>query len=79
VSDFTDEQVRILRAAADGRLNQNEHGRWIIADERRPERKDRVKLLNNGFITWPHYRTRETLTARGRAALDALDAKAGAA
>jgi hypothetical protein len=63
--NLTDEQLRILRAAAERRLDTNEHGRWVIEGEDRPARKDRETLMRKFLITWPHYMTRETLTPQG--------------
>lgn len=70
---FNPEELRILRAAASNSLRTNKHGRWIIVeDAARPAPPERKRLLKEGFISWPHYVTGETLTARGRAALNVL-------
>ena len=66
---FNDERWRILVAAAEGRLDVNQHGRWVIEEDARPARKDREWLLHNGYITWPHYSTGATITPLGHEAV----------
>jgi hypothetical protein len=52
--ELNDEQRRILRAAREGRLRVNEHGRYIILNEKRPSRREREQLLyERHAITWP--------------------------
>jgi hypothetical protein len=64
------EHERILRAASENRLSINEHGRWVIdGDPRRPAPKERRWLIDQGFITWPHFKTGETITDEGRSVL----------
>lgn len=70
------EEVRILRAAADGRLRMNAAGRYVIDGEARPERKAREKLLHRlEFISWPLGGIVD-ITSEGRAALALIDAEA---
>jgi hypothetical protein len=71
VSDLTPEEVRILRAAAEGRMGVNRHGRYAIDNEVRPDPRARNLLMRKGLLLWPHYQThRSRLTDEGRAALD---------
>ena len=74
----SDEQLRILRAAHEGRLVSNEHGRWVITGEaQRPERRERQRLHGRGMIDYARTASdREdynqlVATARGVAALAA--------
>jgi hypothetical protein len=46
------EEHRILIAASEHRLRTNEHGRYVIDGEARPERKARENLQRHGFIVW---------------------------
>lgn len=47
------EDLRLLRAARDGRLVQNPSGRWIIkGDDRRPDPRRRKALECRGRIAW---------------------------
>lgn len=48
----TDEAIRQLRAARDLRYGLNEHGRYVISNEPRPERKTREKLMRYGWLDW---------------------------
>lgn len=78
--DLTDEERRILIATRDGRLSQNEHGRYVIDGEPRPERKARERVMRMGWVGW-RYTHRKTvgripvgeytiyLTAKGESAL----------
>jgi hypothetical protein len=53
---LTDEQLRILRAAGDGRLVLAASGRWIIEGEWRPDRRERERLMKRGYVEygrWP--------------------------
>lgn len=69
--NLPDEAVRLLRAARAGRLVSNDVGRWVIVDEKRPDRKTREKLMNSGLLTWRFHPVRALeLTTRGQAALD---------
>ncbi|MDO8213495.1 hypothetical protein [Conexibacter sp. CPCC 206217] len=72
--ELNDEQVRILRAARDGRIHSTGH--WIIDGESRPERRALDALLAEGMLTdaiaggsW-----RYELSPSGRAALEAAEA-----
>lgn len=73
------ERLRILRAARDGRLRINHHGRYVIDGERRPDRKQREYLLHRrGAITWPEYGDAEQkvrLGASGESLLAQLDSR----
>lgn len=74
-----DEEFRILKAANDGRLCVNEHGRYVIDGEKRPDRRVRQRLIQRLWVSWPHYKTRRCdLTEKGRAGLhaEALDREA---
>ena len=44
------ERLRILHAARDGRLKYNEYGRYFIDGGKRPARKERERLMRQGFI-----------------------------
>lgn len=44
------EGFRILAAIRDGRMIVNEHGRYLIAGEDRPDRKTRERLRSRGYI-----------------------------
>lgn len=69
------EILRQLRAARDGRFLCNEHGRYLIEGESRPDRKTREKLIGNGQITWRFRPTRGMeLTEKGRRELEAWEA-----
>jgi hypothetical protein len=78
---LTDEQQRILRAAAQRRLRVNEHGRWLIDGEARPDRRSREKLRQRGLIDNPPWDEMEAPqrwallvpTARGADILAALE------
>lgn len=73
VTDRTAEQVRILSAAKAGRFGVNEHGRYVIDGESRPNRRVREKLMNDTWITWPGcFSHRVSITAEGEAALSLL-------
>lgn len=50
---LSDEQFRILKAAADGRLKLNEHFSYIIEGEARPDRREREKLQKRGLLSRP--------------------------
>lgn len=68
-ADRVAEELRILRAAKDGRLYLNEAGRWLIADEPRPDPKARRYLVQSGRVH-SAWRWRETsITDKGRAML----------
>ena len=47
---LTEEQKRILVAAHECRLKNNEHGRYTIDGEERPERKAREAVQGRGLI-----------------------------
>ena len=50
---LTVEELRILRAAAEGRLTcGHSSGRWQIAGEPRPDRKSRERLKKRGLIDY---------------------------
>jgi hypothetical protein len=50
----TPEDLRILRAAAEGRLRSSSTGRWQIEGENRPDRKSRERLRSRNLI-WYGY------------------------
>jgi hypothetical protein len=71
---MTDEEHRILRAARDRRIYTNDHGRWLIAGEKRPERNARERMLRLQYIDWtwddtPGGRVAYRITSEGEAAL----------
>lgn len=73
------EEMRILRAARDGRLRLNEHGRYVIDGEPRPSRKERERLLRYDWIYRVAGRNCPVeITATGRGALDNLEVSVGA-
>lgn len=73
MSDIT-EQIRILRAAKDGRLRTNEHGRYAIDGEPRPDRKARAKLMRERWIVPLYARPGAVrITEEGQAALRVLE------
>jgi len=70
-ADATPEQLRILRAARDGRLHSSGH--WVIDGESRPERQALDAVKRHGWVAdaiaggrWSY-----DLTPDGRAVLDA--------
>lgn len=73
--DMTAEEMRILRAAAEGRLRMNSAGRYVIDGEARPDRKAREKLMLRALISWPT-RSVVPISSKGRAALALTDAEA---
>lgn len=74
------EVQRQLTAAREGRYRLNEHHRYIILGEGRPERKVREKLMRDRFIDWrwgPERRDGVVglkITTEGEAALLVLEA-----
>lgn len=46
----TSEELRILQAAADGRLRRGEIGRYLIDGESNPDRRTRERLMSRGWI-----------------------------
>lgn len=65
---LSDEEIRILRAAEDGRLGMNESGRYVITGEVRPERKARERLIyDHQLLTWRSRPAGLVLTGEGRA------------
>lgn len=72
------EELRILRAAADGRLRVNEHGRWVIDGDKPPMPKARKYLQSVDCLTdgWHPSRAPVSLTRKGRVALDWREADA---
>lgn len=70
-----DEELRILRAAAAGAIHTNGHGRWVIDQQPRPNRKAREGLLRRGYVTYAYLAGRSAyqLTGAGRAMLDEHD------
>ena len=69
----TDEELRILRAARDGRIHST--GRWVIDGEPRPERRALDAVKQRGWVvdglaggSW-----RYELSPSGRAVLDAAE------
>lgn len=64
------EILRQLCAARDGRFLCNEHGRYVIPGEARPDRKVREKLLYSGRITWTFKPRGMALTDKGRRELE---------
>ena len=52
---LTEEMVRILRAATDGRLVLDmETWRWGIVGEARPDSRSRKLLMSRGHLRWSH-------------------------
>jgi hypothetical protein len=49
---LSDEEARVLRAAAQGRLWRNGAGRWIINEDARPQRASRERLKDLKLIDW---------------------------
>jgi hypothetical protein len=73
----TDEELRILRAARDGRIYSTGH--WIIDGESRPERRALDAVKERGWVSdalgggaW-----RYELSPSGRAVLEAAEAGGG--
>lgn len=73
----TDEELRILRAARDGRIHSS--GRWVIDGEARPERPALESVKRHGWVAdalagggWVY-----ELTPSGRAVLEAAEGGAG--
>lgn len=69
----TDEELRILRAARDGRIHSSGH--WVIDGESRPERRALDAVTQHGWVTdaigggsW-----RYELSPSGRAVLEAAE------
>lgn len=69
----TDEELRILRAARDGRIHSS--GRWVIDGEPRPERPALESVKRHGWVAdalgrggWIY-----ELTPSGRAALESAE------
>jgi hypothetical protein len=69
----TDEELRILRAARDGRIHSTGH--WVIDGESRPERRALDAVKQRGWVvdalgggSW-----RYELSDAGRAALEAAE------
>lgn len=53
--DLNDEHLRILLAARDERLRENEHGRYVIdgaGPTLRPARREREQLQRWGLLEW---------------------------
>lgn len=48
--DELDERIRILRAIKEGRMSVNEHGRYVIEGEARPDRKQREALWHGMYF-----------------------------
>lgn len=71
---LSDEEVRILRAVAAGRMTLNDASRYVIAGEPRPDRKARERLTKRDLIDVPWRERVPALTAKGRDALAELDA-----
>lgn len=65
---ITPEQVRILRAARDGRLRVNGNGRYEIEGELSPDRRERERLMHRDLLPRGQ-RTPVPLTMRGEDAL----------
>lgn len=75
--EATDEELRILRAARDGRIHSIGH--WVIDGESRPERRALDAVKQRGWVSdvivgggWSY-----ELSPAGRAALDAAESAAG--
>lgn len=71
---LTDEQMRILTAARDGRLRTDERHYWYIEGEERPMSHERVRLRNVGLLANVAHMDGfmvGALTDAGRAALEA--------
>jgi len=67
---ISEEQQRILLAAAEGRLSfETPSFRYKIEDEAPPDRKEREKLQKRGLLSRPGPSNPEILTAKGREAL----------
>ncbi len=49
---LTDEQRRILVAAHERRLWRSDTGRWLIAGEHRPDRRERERLWRRELLDW---------------------------
>jgi hypothetical protein len=65
------EEVRILRAAGEGRLSVTDTGRYVIAQEDRPDRRARQRLQRQQLIGVPSGAV--SLTEEGEAYLSLLD------
>lgn len=72
--DHQVEILRQLRAARDDRFLCNEHGRYYIPGEPRPDRKVREKLLYSDRIIWTFKPKGMVLTEKGRRELEHLEA-----
>lgn len=72
---LTDEQLRILRAARDGRLRtEKNRGFWLVEDDLPPMNHERTRLRNLGLLKFvPHANGMFVglLTDAGREALEA--------
>ncbi|HST42037.1 MAG TPA: hypothetical protein VLK58_21135 [Conexibacter sp.] len=71
--ELSDEELRILRAARDGRIHSAGH--WIIDGESRPERRALDAVKQRGWLTDAIARGNWTyeLSPSGRAALEAAE------
>lgn len=72
---ITDEEIRIMRAIEDGDFGVNEHGRYVIKGQARPDRKARVNLMNREWIDWRWRAQQGTVwfvTDKGREALESV-------
>lgn len=77
---LTDEEARILKAVADGRMRVNDTGRYVIDGDARPQRKAREALAAFGYISWPlGPRQVSPITPNGTTALAAFAASHGLA
>lgn len=71
---LTDEHLRILIAIDEGRMKCNQHGRYVIEEEERPDRKSREQLRSRGLaVPWYTFGQGHEwrLTAKGRKVLRA--------
>lgn len=69
---LTEEMLRILRAIDRGAMTVNEHGRYVISGEPRPDRLSRERLRNRGLIDHFYEQGRGShwrVTAKGKAVL----------
>lgn len=74
VERLTDEHLRILLAIDEGRMTYNKHGRYVIDDEERPDRKAREQLRSWGLaVPWYTFGQGHEwrLTAKGRKTMQA--------
>lgn len=68
---ISEEQQRILVAAAEGRLSFEQSSyRYKIDREDPPDRKEREKLQKRGLLSRPSPSNPEILTERGREAIE---------